>query len=424
MKRSIPSSLLFLVLILGSASMARGQLVRGPEFLINDKAAGDQTNADVAMAADGDFVVVWVDGGAVGMPANVMARLFAADGRPRTEDLRVSTSEPDFQDHPRVAVNAAGDFVAVWSSRLQENGRSRVYGRRFRADGQPLGERFRLGKGHGREQSEPDVARTPDGRFVVAWSELDGRISDPYFQTPTNDVFVRQFSAQGAPKATELQIGGRDFQYSPAVAVNRAGDFVVAYTDELGDSDAEDLDDVHVRRFSSDGLPLSPARITAETPFSSVDHESRPGVALADDGAIVLVWYGEHESKYLSALWGQRFGPAGRSRGDAFRLTSTIAPPMPIPPAVGLAADGSFVVAWGGWEGADGDGHGVFARQLAPDGAPMSSEAQLAQWTAGEQTHPALAVTPAGRGVVVWQSQGRDGDASGISARRVRDLRP
>jgi hypothetical protein len=413
--------LLFLALLLGATSVAQGQLVRGPEILINGKTSGAQTDPDVAIMANGDFIVVWVDGRAPGTPANVMARLFASNGTPRTGDLRVSASEPDFQEHPRVAVDAAGDFVVVWSSRLFEQGRARVYGRRFRADGQPLGQRFRLGKGQGRAQSEPDVARAPDGRFVVAWSELDGGISDPYFQIPTNDIFVRRFSAQGAPKGVELRIGGRDFQYNPALAINQAGDFVVAYTDEVGDPDVEDLDDVHVRRFSRDGRPLASARILAETEFDWLFHESRPAVALADDGALVLAWFGDHESEPVHALWARRFGPNGRPQGHGFRLTSTIAPPMPIPPAIGLAADGSFVVAWTGMQDTDGDGLGVFARRFERDGSPSTPETQLAQSTAGEQRDPHLAVAPDGRGVVVWQSEGRDGDSYGISGRRLRD---
>jgi hypothetical protein len=418
MKRSIPSSLLFLALILGSASTARGQLVRGPEFLINGKTSGAQTDPDVALAADGGFVVVWVDGRAPG-PENIMARVFAADGRPRTGDIRVSASEPGFQGQPRVAASAAGDFVVVWSSRLRENGRSRVYGRLFRAGGQPLGERFPLGRGHGREQSEPDVARAPDGRFVVAWSEQDG-FSDPVFLVPTTDVFVRRFSAQGTPRAPELRLGNRELQLNPAVAINHAGDFVVAYTEELRDVDAEDLDDVYVHRFSSDGRPLAPARVLAGTQDSFDDPQARPGIALADNRDFVLVWLGKHDSIDLTALWGQRFEAEGWHRGEIFRLTSTTAPPTFLPPSIGLAADGGFVVAWTGLEGVDGDGLGVFARRFAADGSPLSPETGLARWTAGEQSHPALAVAPGGRGLAVWQSQGRDGDSFGIGARRLR----
>ncbi|HEY2737433.1 MAG TPA: hypothetical protein VGK45_03450, partial [Thermoanaerobaculia bacterium] len=163
----------------GLASIANiAGLLNGPEFLINAKTAGRQGAPGVAVAADGHFVAVWVDGGVRGSAANVMARIFAADGTPQTGDIRVSTQEPGFQDHPRVAVTASGGFVVVWSARVSGAPQDipHVYGRLFARNGAALGERFRLGRGYGLAQTAPDVTRAPDGRFVVAWTEDDGRL--------------------------------------------------------------------------------------------------------------------------------------------------------------------------------------------------------------------------------------------------------
>lgn len=408
-----------LLLLLGSAlclaSPSFAELVRGPEFLVNGKNAGKQGSPDVGIAPDGHFVVVWVDGGARAAPSNVMARIFTADGRPRTADFKVSASEPGFQNNPRVAMSADGGFVVVWLSKASAQGVSRVYGRLFRSDGHPLGQRFPLGKGYGRAQSQPDVDRTSDGRFVVAWTELDGRVFDLY-SWPTTDVFVRRFSAQGKPRGLEFVADrGRNSLDEPAVTVNASGGFIVAWTwlDSLLYSPI-----VWAGAFSDAGAPISELYFARDYVDRS---QSDASVIWLSGGERVAVWEDEEGDGYLDefnnsiGIRGQRIAADGTRSGEAFHVNSTVAD-FQIAPSVVSSPNGGFVVTWTSMN-QDGDGRGVFARSFAADAAPLGPEVQLNTYSQGNQSLPAVAMAPNGRGVAVWQSMRRDGDDFGVAAR-------
>jgi phosphoheptose isomerase len=102
--------------------------------------------------------------------------------------------------------------------------------------------------------------------------------------------------------------------------------------------------------------------------------------------------------------------------GAEFRANSTTAS-FQISPAVAADADGDFVVAWQSL-GQDGDGYGVFAQRYDAAGLPQGSEFPVNTFTTGLQGSPAVAMDANGNFVVAWQSNGQDGDALGVHARR------
>jgi hypothetical protein len=85
-------------------------------------------------------------------------------------------------------------------------------------------------------------------------------------------------------------------------------------------------------------------------------------------------------------------------------------------PDVAMLGDGGFVVAWES-DGQDGQGTGVFARVFAPDGGGPKPEFQVNQETWGAQRHAAVAGLPGGGFVVTWTSSGQDGFLEGVYAR-------
>jgi len=418
-RQMIPGLFLLLGFTAGLASPVQAQLVRGPEIVVNAVKTGRQGAPDVAVAPDGHSVVVWVNGL---FPANVMARVLAADGTPRTGDLRVSASEPDFQDHPRVAMAANGSFVVVWQARASQLEPSRVYGRRFNAAGQPLGLRFRLGIGYHLEQFEPDVASAPNGRFVVTWTENDGKFQ-PHGD-PMTDVLARRFGADGHPlEADWVAAGGWYNQYAPSVAMNDSGAFVIGVED-YAESDAHDDGStiVYAKTYGANGKLL---HTLSQYGVGLGMNQSAPSVALADDGTAILAFVDDQVDEPFDpndhldglGLLAQRYDTSGATMGPLVHVNTTIKDHQS-QPAIALTP-GGFLVAWTSAGGQDGDGQGVFAQQFAMDGTKIGPETALATFTAGDQSQPAVALAPNGRGFAVWQSLGRDGDDLGVAARRI-----
>ena len=86
-------------------------------------------------------------------------------------------------------------------------------------------------------------------------------------------------------------------------------------------------------------------------------------------------------------------------------------------PAVAMAPDGRIVVVWQSYS-QDGSNYGVYGQLYGPDGSPVGGEFQVNTYTAHSQSNPAVAMAPDGRIVVAWASHGQDNSYDGIFARR------
>jgi hypothetical protein len=78
-------------------------------------------------------------------------------------------------------------------------------------------------------QYAPAVAIDPAGNFVVAWAS-----DDPV----STEIFGQRYASSGAPLGSQFQVNAitTGSQYLPAVAVDPAGNFVVVWAGQ-GDTD-------------------------------------------------------------------------------------------------------------------------------------------------------------------------------------------
>jgi hypothetical protein len=82
-------------------------------------------------------------------------------------------------------------------------------------------------------QNAPAVASDSAGNFVVVWASYTHDGSG-------TGVFGQRHASNGAPRGTEFQVNTytTNYQYTPAVASDGAGNFVVAWESFLQDGDA------------------------------------------------------------------------------------------------------------------------------------------------------------------------------------------
>jgi hypothetical protein len=91
----------------------------GASFVVNERCAGTQNAAAIAVADDGRFAIAYNGTDADG--TGVLARLFAADGRPLASEFRINAHEAGDQTlreaiaTERLAFNGNGGLVCVWS---------------------------------------------------------------------------------------------------------------------------------------------------------------------------------------------------------------------------------------------------------------------------------------------------------------------
>ncbi|MEM6783498.1 MAG: T9SS type A sorting domain-containing protein [Bacteroidota bacterium] len=104
---------------------------QGTEFQVNTYTTDRQQNASVAMNADGDFVVAWRSDGQDGDRGGVFAQRYDAAGVTQGTEFQVNTYTTDSQQDPNVAMDADGDFVVAWTSDGQDGDRDGVYAQRY-----------------------------------------------------------------------------------------------------------------------------------------------------------------------------------------------------------------------------------------------------------------------------------------------------
>ena len=146
----------------------------GSEQQVNADWHGEQTDPAVAVASDGSFIVTRTAADAEA--AGVYLRRFDATGVPATGDILVNTYTAGDQYGSAVAVSpTTGKFVVVWQSNGQDGSSWGIYGQQFGATGAKQGGEFSINTSTSGDQSNPAVAMDNAGDFVVAWrSDNDG----------------------------------------------------------------------------------------------------------------------------------------------------------------------------------------------------------------------------------------------------------
>jgi hypothetical protein len=205
--------------IVGRRYDASGQ-PRGPEFLVNTYTSGSQVNPDVAVDGGGGFVVVW-NGQGTGDDSGIFGQRYDPSGTPQGGEFQVNTSVTHTQGNAAVATDPAGGFVVSWD-RYNYPGPWGVFGQRYDATGMRQGAEFEVNTTSVSTEARPAVGVDAAGGFLIVWHRN--------FFGGSQGVMGRRFGADGAPLGAEFHIDtGSDSGLYPEVAHGPNGDFVVVW---------------------------------------------------------------------------------------------------------------------------------------------------------------------------------------------------
>lgn len=402
-----------LILILCCAGVARADPPGSPlgaEFQVNTFTAGDQQLPAVARAPNGDFVVVWDGDGEDGSLSGIYAQRYAADGTPQGAEFRVNTFTRNRQTFPAIAMDASGDFVVVWESDSQTGLGLGVYAQRFAADGTPLGVEFKVNSGARDTYPLPVVAMNAAGDFLVAWLERENLLAGAG-KTQVAYLYVQRFLASGTAVGAPILVDSSLFTKSrfACAAMNAAGNFAVAWD---ADGQGGALAGIFARGYAPDGTALSQATRVSPYgvgfPVDQGSRDERPVIAMAGNGSFVVAWENLPPELTVGRVYARRMSLAGTPLAGAVRVGGA---GMQRNPSVGMDPAGQFVVA--------AQGNGIYAQRYAANGAAAGPEFRVDS-AAGSYTqlNAGAAMDAVGNFVVTWQNRGQDGDGRGIFARR------
>ncbi len=90
-------------------------------------------------------------------------------------------------------------------------------------------------------------------------------------------------------------------------------------------------------------------------------------------------------------------------------------------PKVAVAPNGKAIVVWES-EGLDGDGHTVAAQRYNSDGSKWGNEFVVNTETKSTQSQPTVAVADDGSHIILWRSKDQDGSGFGVYAQRYNNV--
>ena len=320
------------------------------EFQVNTHTPYDQGAPSVASDPNGDFVVVWSSYAQDGSGTGLFGRRFDSAGTPSGAEFSVNTYTTGNQSSPAVALDAAGNFVVVWTSVGQDGSGTGIFGQRFDSTGTPAGAEFQVNTHTTSYQENPSVASDADGKIVVVW--------DSYGQDGSGEgVFGQRFDNAGVPAGAEFRVntntGG--YQSDPSITSDAAGNFVVVWQSDGRDGSA---DGVFGQRFDDTGTPLGPE---FQVNTYTTNYQLWASVASDAEGNFVVTWNSLGQDGSDWGVFGQRF--FGRSptltsplSGDTVDCSN----PRVIRPTLAWDDDGydRFRV-FIGWDPGFGTGHQV-----------------------------------------------------------------
>lgn len=227
--------------------------------------------------------------------------------------------------------------------------------------------------------SDADVAITADGSFVVVWEQDDAELSG---------VYMRRYNGTGAPASAPALVNSTEVgrQTMPSVAISSTGTYTVVW--QTADTDFNGPR-ISGQRFNADGTPSGP-----ETLVSADVDSTNPDVGMAGAGVHVVTW------NTATATVAARFDASGNQQGGFITVDNEGGST----PSVGVATNGSFVVAWSVDEDGAGPGisRNVLYQRYNASGATVGGQVVATSSSAGDEAFPQIDVSGAGKFVVGW----------------------
>jgi hypothetical protein len=205
-------------------------------------------------------------------------------------------------------------------------------------------------------------------------------------------------------------------QRVPRVGMSSSGGFVEVWHTEPANNAPSDM---LFRIYDISGNPKTSA--TSVSPIVSANGSYDPDIAVAKDGSFVIAFSDSDDTTF--GVYARRFDATGTALGDRFRVDQADANVTGVSgPAIAMAGDGSFVIAWTG-VGLNGGASGIVARRFNADGSPKGDGFRVDSGLNDAQAGAAIASLSTGAFAIVWTSGDqnlpgsylRTYDASGVA---------
>ncbi len=325
---------------------------------------------EIAISGGGGGVAIWPQLEGLGTLEAANMSLKGTWGPP----VKLAPNEWGQREEPELAMNEAGEAVAVWKQIEQ----STIVAKSRTPSGE-WGPREPLSP-EGSPYGEIDVAVGPAGEAVAVWSQI------PRFGSNSEYRIESSFRPAGGHWEPAVTLSDPEHEsYSPQVAIAPTGRIVVAFYGYVDSPETQSM----VQVVEKQGGQWSPPQALSGAPNAAL-----PKVEASTSGATVI-WQSKEadsEERWIEA--------ASRTTGGEWGHPVELSGPESFGPQIGVDAAGTAVAIWSSFYGKEGD---YVEGSTLPVGGHWSEPTAISGrvWL-GEFTGARLAVAPNGQTLAVW----------------------
>jgi hypothetical protein len=307
----------------------------GANYRVNDDyGSTEQRSPSLAVDSSGNFVITWEDERNGWYSSNIYAQRYNPSGTPSGFNFKAGddTLFADQRD-PAIAMDGYGNFVIAWRDYRQWwTDFSDIYAQKFDTTGIPLGSNFKVNDDTGSNyQHYPAIGMDGSGNFVITWVD---------YRSIHGDIYAQRYDFLNNSLDSNFKVNddaGIAYQLSPAIAIDRSGNFVIAWHDPRNFNG-----DIYAQRYDSAGIPLdSNFKVNYDT---GTTNQYAPAIAMDCSGDFVITWYDEHSGNF--DIYAQRYDSSGIPLGFNFKVNDDVGTASQSSPVIAMDGYGNFVIAW------------------------------------------------------------------------------
>ena len=261
----------------------------GVETLVNQTTGGIQSNPVVATLGENQFAISW-QGSGDGDHDGIFIRTFSADGASASSEMLVNSATQGLQAHPAIASDGGASFVLTWSSRHEDGSDWGVYGQRFN-DSEPVGAVFDVNSTTSFSQVHSSVDMTPVGEFTVTWDSRD-QDGDSW------GIYAQRFAANGDPVGNEFRVNEQSegHQRDSAITVDASNNAAVSWSHGVPNGSGWE---VHAVSLNAQGELVGEETLVNKSTFgANSGHQALSSMTVSRSGVLAITYSGEGEDDH------------------------------------------------------------------------------------------------------------------------------
>ena len=349
---------------------------------INNWTASNQVNPKVSNLSDGNFVVLWQSNLENGIGYSIYGRIFYNNGAKKGNEFHISNYTTSNSIITNVAASSSGRFIVVWQSD------GNIFCQIFMDDATKISGYFQINAINNSTINNPSVTALKNNNFVVTWD--DGLT-----------IYLQILTDNGAKIGSQFIVAAGNVGFSSITSLAN-GNFVVAY---------------HCNTAVCAKIFYSNCNVViSQFPVDNINnYDHSTSISSVSTSNFMVVW----ENLRLNAngadkwgIYGQSFTSSGLKIGNEFRV-DTYTTDDRLNPSITSLANDNYIVTWQS-NGQDGSNLGVYGQILDSIGNKIGNEFKVNIYTSSYQLNPSVSSLINSNFVVVWMSNGQDGNGYGI----------